>query len=231
VRPGNGTIGKVRAAASPKPGMTIRPLPQLVASWPSAAALASGIPQLFCPWLAGFDPAIAFWLGALPWHDANASLFGAPRRVRAVPPTLYAGVFCIDPFRLMTDLHAALRGAGIGGIVNLPSVSVFDGEFGSLLTDFDLGIEREIAFLRQARAAGFRIAGCAPSAEAARALADAGADFVIAHGGAPQPRAPDPSIAAAQRLRRALAASGVQVFAIGEILAAAAKERGNHYDS
>jgi hypothetical protein len=230
VRPGNGTSGKLRAAASPKPRMTIRQLPRLVASWPSTAALSSGVPQLFCPWLAGFDPTIAFWLGALPWHDANASLFGAPRRVRAAPAALYAGVFCVDPFRLMTDLHAALRAAGIGGIVNLPSVSVFDGELGSLLTDFDLGIEREIAFLRQARAAGFRIAGCAPSPEAARALAEAGADFIIAHGGAPQPSAPDPSMAAAQRLRRALGGSEVPVFAIGEILAVAAKERGRHYD-
>jgi len=138
------------------------------------------------------------------------------------PGVVYAGLFCVDPFRIVGDLYAALGAAGVTGIVNLPSVSVFDGELGSLLASFDLGIEREIAFLRNARAAGFRIAGCASSADIARRLAEAGADFVIAHGGAPRSRADDPSVAVARRLRRAVAGTGMPVMALGDLLGDAA---------
>jgi len=193
------------------------PLPHLVSDLPSDPQLAGGGPWLLCPWLRGRDPGVAFWIGALPWHDANAALLQALAKPHSSVGMVYAGIFCVDPFRTAEDLYSALHAAAVTGIVNLPSVSVFDGELGSLLASFDLGIEREVAFLRNARAAGFHIAGCASSTDVARRLVEAGVDFLIAHGGAPHGKTRDPSAAVARRLRRAVR-TGIPVIALGDIL-------------
>ena len=174
--------------------------------------------MVLCPFLGGLDVSVAFWIGGLAWHDANAELLGAigapaPRRHR-----VYAGVFCVDPFRRDDDVFSALRRAGIEGVVNLPTVSVIDGELGGILGSFNLGIDRELAFLRRAREAGFRIAGCVATVEAADQLVASGADFIIAHGGPPQPGLADPSSIVATRLRRRFG-NGPPVVSAAELLA------------
>ena len=174
--------------------------------------------MVLCPFLHGLDPGVAFWLGSLAWHDANADLLAAIDSPAQHRHRVYAGVFCVDPFRRDSDLFAALRRANIDGIINLPTVSAIDGELESILGSFDLGIGREIDFLHRAHDAGFRIAGCVATTEAADHLAAIGTDFIIAHGGPPQPGHADPSYIVAERLRRRYA-HGPPVISVGELLA------------
>ncbi|HEX5327044.1 MAG TPA: phosphoenolpyruvate hydrolase family protein [Acetobacteraceae bacterium] len=163
---------------------------------------------------------MAFWIGGLAWHDANAELLAAIGTPNPHRHRVYAGVFCVDPFRRDADLFAALRMAGIDGVVNLPTVSVIDAELGGILGSFNLGIDRELAFLRRAGEAGFRIAGCVATVEAADQLVAFGADVIIAHGGPPQPGLSDPSNAVAGRLRQRFA-SGPPIVSAADLLATA----------
>ncbi len=199
------------------PGKNEQPMVRLVTAWPPPRTRVAKW-TVFCPFMEGLDPELAFWLGGLAWHDANASLLAA-LRIPASASHVYAGVFCVDPFRRDDDLFGALRQAGVTGVVNLPSVAFIDGELGAILGSFDLGASRELDFLRRAHLAGLRIAGCAGSVEVADVLAQSGADFIIAHGGPPQPGSPDPSRGAARRLRRRFEAGGPEIIGVTELLA------------
>lgn len=196
-------------------GKIEQPTLRLITAWPPSRASRATL--VLCPFLAGLDAAVAFWIGGLAWHDANAGLLDAIRTPAQRRHRIYAGVFCVDPFRRDDDVFAALRAARIDGVINLPTVSVIDGELGSILGSFNLGIDREVDFLRRAHDAGFRIAGCVGTAEAADQLATAGADFIIAHGGPPQPGLADPSHVSANRLRRRFA-NGPPVISAAELL-------------
>lgn len=197
-------------------GKIEQPVVRLVTAWPPGRL--SDATLVLCPFLAGLEPAVAFWLGGLAWHDANATLLAAIGTPARVPQPVYAGVFGVDPFRRDDDLFAALRRAGIGGIINLPTVSVIDGDLGNILASFTLGVQREIDFLRRAREAGFRIAACVGTMEAADHAAAAGADFLIAHGGPPLPGQADPARAATIRMQRRFE-SGPAVSSVTELLA------------
>lgn len=190
---------------------------RLVRTWP--APTAAGAWEIFCPFLNGVDANTAFWIGGLAWHDANASLLTALLMPAPVAPVVFAGVFCTDPFRRDVDIFAALQQAGIQGIVNLPSVSFFDGELATILDSFNLGIARELDFLRRARAAGFRIAACLPTGGPIAEAVDAGAELIIAHDGPPQPGQTDRSSAAAALRVRNQLPDGPPVIGADDLLA------------
>jgi predicted TIM-barrel enzyme len=173
---------------------------------------------VLCPFMEGEDPATTFWLGALAWHDVNARLLAALDGAAAPRCTVYAGVFCVDLFRRDKDIFAALQAAGIQGVINLPSVSFMDGELATILASFDLGVEREIAFLRRARAAGFRIAGCAADPNAVEAMVQAGAELIVTHARPPLPGKADAGRTAAARLRQRFG-NVPPVISAGELLA------------
>jgi predicted TIM-barrel enzyme len=214
----------VKDGSMPQRGKIEQPALSLITTWPPPRR-AGNAPMVLCPFLAGLDATVAFWIGGLAWQDANAVLLDAIRTPAPRPYRVYAGVFCVDPFRRDSDLFAALRAAGIDGVANLPSVSCIDGELGAILASFNLGSSREIDFLRRARAAGFRIAGCVATIEAADELAATGADYIIAHGGPPQPGLRDPSHAAANRLRHRFA-NGPAVISVAELVATASLRAG-----
>jgi hypothetical protein len=211
--------GPVKGGSVSQKGKIEHPAPRLVTAWPPIrpSGRQPDATLVLCPFLAALDPATAFWLGALAWHDANASLLAAIGTPARVSQPVYAGVFCVDPFRRDGDLFAALRRAGIGGIINLPTVSVIDGDLSNILGSFALGIQREIDFLRRAREAGFNIAACVGTTEAADHAVAAGADFLIAHGGPPLPGQADPAHAATVRLQRRFV-SGPAVVSVTELL-------------
>ena len=173
---------------------------------------------VYCPFLAGRDPATRFWLGSLAWHDCNAQLLATLPPATAPSCPVYVGVFGVDPFRRDEDMFAAIHAARLGGVINLPSVSVMDGGLAAILDSFDLGVQREVAFLRRARDAGLRIAGCAADAAVADAMVQAGADFIVAHAGPPMPGKADSGRAAAARLRRRYG-DATPVMSAGELLA------------
>jgi hypothetical protein len=191
---------------------------RLATAWPGRTDGAERV--ILCPWLHGPDVVECFWLSLLSWHDANATLLAAlPQAHPGTAATVFAGVFCVDPFRRPEALFTALRQAGVAGIANLPSVSFLDGEFATTLEDCGLGTRREIAFLRRAREEGFRIVGCATSLPAAEALADAGAELILAHAGPPLPDRADTESGFAARIRHQLAGRGTAVMSVGQLLA------------
>jgi predicted TIM-barrel enzyme len=189
---------------------------RIVTRWPSrrpaSRDLQDGTLTLLCPCFAGLPPARAAWLGVLPLHDANARLLealhaGAGRAGGVGEPgreSVLAGVLAIDPFRSVPDLLAALRDAGVRGVVNLPSVAAFDGEMGTILDDLRFGVAREIDFLAAAVAAGFRAAGCARTPEAARRMVAVGVELIIADGGPPLAGQRRRRAAAVQRIMRSV---------------------------
>jgi predicted TIM-barrel enzyme len=140
---------------------------------------------VLCPWLKGLPAETGPWIAALPIHDVNDFVdsderldVGAGRR-----PPIYVGLFALDRFRSSARLLTQLRKKGIERIVNLPSVSFFDGRSTSILDSLDLGYEKEVAFLREAKLMGFRVALCTRRA-ALRAIEDVGMfDAVLCHDG------------------------------------------------
>ena len=184
---------------------------RLSTTWPEAADPGERV--LYCPWLDGPDHATQLWLAVLGWHDVNGRLLAALKQLPdgvAAHPQIFAGMFCADPFCDMRTLFAALLRAGVSGIVNLPSVTFLDGEVAETLESLNLGAERELACLRQARDACLRIVGCAADSVGAIALSELGAEFLVVHGGAPAPGSQKRETA----LRRA-AANRTRLVAIG----------------
>jgi predicted TIM-barrel enzyme len=117
---------------------------------------------VLCPWLKGLSPTTGVWVSALPIHDVNGFVDSdgplVPARWRRVP--YYLGVFALDRFRSPDRLLARLHTKGVTGIVNVPSVSFFDGRSSSILESLDFGYEKEVDFLRRAKRSGFRVALC-----------------------------------------------------------------------
>lgn len=156
---------------SPGPGRprhdTARDRAGIVALKPEAAEVRlvgapppprPGTLWIVCPWLEGLAGPDGLWLSALPIHDANAYLgTPAPADAGAERPDVFWGLFVLDLFRSRETLWRLARRRGIGGIVNLPSVSFFDGEAGSTLAALGFSMEAEVEALLEARAEGFRI--------------------------------------------------------------------------
>jgi predicted TIM-barrel enzyme len=155
------------------------------ADWHGAADAA----VIVCPWLKGLPAESGLWMSALPIHDANEFVgSGAAIDAGAAPrEQVYVGIFALDRFRPTAQLFAALRAMGVRRLINLPSVSFFDGRSGAMLEEIELGPAREVDFLLQARDAGFRIALCTTQARASK-LADVSPfDFLLIHEGPGRP--------------------------------------------
>ena len=174
---------------------------------------------ILCPFLSGLDPAVGMWLGPLAWHNCNAALLAA--LAQPIPPgsTVFAAAFGADPFEPWDDLLAALQARGVAGVANLPSVSFFDGEFAQTLTAMNLGMDRELAFLRRAGARGLRIAGCARELADAHAMLELGAQLVITHAGPPAPKQSRQREDHCKRLTRHLGECSAQVLSLYDLVA------------
>jgi predicted TIM-barrel enzyme len=180
---------------------SVPPALRIVTRWPPRRPDRDALYAL-CPCLAGLPPKRAAWLGVLPLHDANARLLEEVSK--GIAGNVLAGVLAIDPFRSASDLLAALRAAGVRGVVNLPSVAAFDGEMGGILDDLRFGVAREIDFLAAAVAAGFRAAGCARSPEVAQRMIAAGVELIVADGGPPLAGQQRRRAAAVRRIARSV---------------------------
>jgi len=148
---------------------------------------------ILCPWLQQFPKDTGIWLSVLAAHDANEGLLQALAVSKNTWPNVYAGVFAVDTLRPQSQFIRRLKGAGIAGVINFPSMSFIDGEAGAVFNELSLGIDREIDFLQACSSEGLRIAGVTKSTEMARRLIAMGVDFLIAHGGPPTRDNLDPS--------------------------------------
>ena len=123
--------------------------------------------------------------GCMPYGDANGIVMEMAGEVLTIvedTPVL-AGVCGTDPTRLMDRFLKQVRDAGFSGVQNFPTVGLCDGLFRANLEETGMGYDLEIEMVRQARELDLFSTPYAFNVEEARAMAEAGADVVVAHMG------------------------------------------------
>ncbi|HEY3110231.1 MAG TPA: phosphoenolpyruvate hydrolase family protein [Chloroflexota bacterium] len=124
--------------------------------------------------------------GVLAFGDANQIVQDMGERevlpiVREAP--VVAGVMGTDPMRQMPVLLRRLDELGFSGINNFPTVGLIDGRFRMELERTNMGFDREVAMIGQAGERGFFTIVYVFNPDEARAMAEVGADCLIAHMG------------------------------------------------
>jgi predicted TIM-barrel enzyme len=122
--------------------------------------------------------------GVLAFGDANAIVQEMGERevlpvVREAP--VIAGVMGTDPMRRMDYLLRRLDALGFSGVNNFPTVGLIDGRFRLELERTNLGFGKEVDMIRQAHDLGFFTCVYVFNPDEATAMAQAGADAIIAH--------------------------------------------------
>ena len=124
--------------------------------------------------------------GVLAYGDANQIVQDMGERevlpvVKAAP--VIAGVMGTDPLRQMDVLLRRLDDLGFSGINNFPTVGLIDGRFRMELERTNMGFYREVDMIRLASRMGFFTVVYVFNPDESTAMAEAGADCVIAHMG------------------------------------------------
>ncbi len=123
--------------------------------------------------------------GLLAYGDANAIVVDMAAEVLPVvknTPVL-AGVNGTDPFRLMPVFLKQLKDIGFSGVQNFPTVGLIDGNFRANLEGTGMGYDKEIDMIAQAHALDMFTSPYVFDTDQARAMAQAGADQLVAHVG------------------------------------------------
>jgi predicted TIM-barrel enzyme len=123
--------------------------------------------------------------GMMPYGDANAIVMEMAGEVLPVvreTPVL-AGVCGTDPFRLMPVFLEEVKRVGFSGVQNFPTVGLCDGQFRQNLEETGMGYSLEVDMIRTAHAAGLLTTPYVFDERQATAMAEAGADVVVAHMG------------------------------------------------
>jgi predicted TIM-barrel enzyme len=123
--------------------------------------------------------------GLLAYGNANDIVLEMAHEVLPVvsrTPVL-AGVNGTDPFLLTEPFLRKLKDLGIAGVQNFPTVGLIDGIFRQNLEETGMGYALEVELIRAARALEMLTTPYVFSADDAVAMAEAGADIIIAHMG------------------------------------------------
>lgn len=123
--------------------------------------------------------------GMMPYGDANAIVVEMAGEVLPVvkqTPVL-AGVCGTDPFRLMPVFLKQIKEMGFSGVQNFPTVCLYDGKMRANLEETGMGFGLEVDMIREANRLDLFSSPYAATTDEAEALADAGADIVVAHMG------------------------------------------------
>ena len=121
--------------------------------------------------------------GCMPYGDANAIVMEMANEVLPVvkdTPVL-AGVCGTDPFRLMDRFLQQVKDAGFSGVQNFPTVGLFDGQIRLNLEETGMGYGLEVDMIAKAHELDLFTTPYAFNADEGRAMAEAGADVVVAH--------------------------------------------------
>jgi predicted TIM-barrel enzyme len=121
--------------------------------------------------------------GLMPYGDANAIVMDMANEVLPVvrdTPVL-AGVCGTDPFRNIELFLGQVRDAGFSGIQNFPTVGLIDGLFRQNLEETDMGFALEVEMVRLARKMELFTSPYAFNTDDAMAMAEVGADMIVAH--------------------------------------------------
>jgi len=124
--------------------------------------------------------------GVLAFGDANQIVKEMGERevlpvVREAP--VIAGVMGTDPLRQMDYLLREIDALGFSGVNNFPTVGLIDGRFRMELERTNMGFYREVEMIRLAAGMGFFTCVYVFNPDESRAMAEAGADAIIAHMG------------------------------------------------
>src|SRR5438477_4992789 len=124
--------------------------------------------------------------GLMAYGDANAVAmeigeFEVLPVVEEVP--VICGVHATDPRRRMWHWLLRVKEMGFSGVNNLPTHCIVDGQFRQVLEETGMSVKKEFEMVALARKMDlFSIVYVATPSEA-RAMAEAGADAIIAHVG------------------------------------------------
>ena len=123
--------------------------------------------------------------GLLAYGSANEIVKEMAREVLPVvkrTPVL-AGVNGTDPFVLMPQFLAELKAMGFSGVQNFPTIGLFDGVMRQSFEETGMGYGLEVEMIAQAHALDLLTTPYVFNPDEARAMAEAGADIVVAHMG------------------------------------------------
>lgn len=123
--------------------------------------------------------------GLLSYGDANQIVVEMGAEVLPVvkdTPVL-AGVCGTDPFRVMEVYLKQLKEQGFSGVQNFPTVGLIDGVFRQNLEETGMGYALEVDMIRAAHELDMLTTPYVFDPEQARAMAEAGADILVAHMG------------------------------------------------
>ena len=123
--------------------------------------------------------------GMLSYGDANGIVVEMAAEVLPVvknTPVL-AGVNGTDPFRLMPVFLKQLKEMGFDGVQNFPTVGLIDGNFRANLEATGMGYDKEIACIKIAHDQDMFTSPYVFDVDQAKAMAEAGADQLVAHVG------------------------------------------------
>ena len=123
--------------------------------------------------------------GLMPFGDANGIVVEMAAEVLPVvknTPVL-AGVCGTDPFRLMEVFLKQLKEIGFSGVQNFPTVGLIDGNFRANLEATGMGYDKEVEVIGLAHELDMFTSPYVFDEDQARAMAEAGADQLVAHVG------------------------------------------------
>ena len=123
--------------------------------------------------------------GLMPYGDANRIVLEMTREIVTVVDRMpvVAGVCGTDPFRDMARFLEELAGCGIAGVQNFPTVGLIDGGFRGALEATGMSYSAEVEMVGLASRMGMFTMPYVFSADEAAAMAEAGADVLVAHVG------------------------------------------------
>lgn len=123
--------------------------------------------------------------GLMPYGDANQIVLEMAQETVTVVDEIpvVAGVCATDPFRHIPSFLQQIKALGCSGVQNYPTVCLFEGMIRANLEETGLGFYREVELIAAARELDLFTASYVASADEARAMAEAGADVIVAHMG------------------------------------------------
>lgn len=123
--------------------------------------------------------------GLLAYGDANKIVVEMGYEVLPIvkkTPVL-AGVCGTDPFRVMDIYLKELKAQGFNGVQNFPTVGLIDGVFRQNLEETGMGYGLEVDMIRKAHELDMVTCPYVFDPEQSAAMAEAGADCIVAHMG------------------------------------------------
>ncbi len=124
--------------------------------------------------------------GLMAYGDANQIAmeigeFEVLPVVEEIP--VICGVHATDPRRRMWHFLGQVKDMGFSGVNNFPTHTIIDGHFRQTLEETGMSVSKEIEMIHLAHKMGLFTMPYVSSPEEANAMAEAGADVIIAHVG------------------------------------------------